>query len=100
MFTATVSHSLVDPRTGAVVDATVETTEPIDASQAAALHRATVTLWRDLGYFVREGAGWATGVASDVKASLTVNRLTAAEVAVLEAAEAAGEAEYDATVNR
>lgn len=100
MFTATVTHLLVDPRTGATVDTTVETVEPIDASQAAALHRAQVQTWTQLGYFVREGDRWATGVAADAKASLTVDHLSAAEVEALEAAEAAGEAEYDLWVNR
>lgn len=99
MFTATVSHLLIDPVDGTTVDATVETVEPIDASQAAALHRAQVQTWKQLGYFVREGDGWATGVAADAKASLIVGRLTPAEVEALEAAEAAGEAQWDAHVN-
>lgn len=60
---------------------------------------AFMDTYKRSGYFTRVADGWGTAATVTEAVSVCVDRLTPAEVAALEAAEAAGEAEWDATVN-
>lgn len=68
--------------------------------QAEALDLAAfMDTYKRCGYFVRVADGWGTAATVTEAISVCVDRLSAAEVAALEAAEAAGDAAYDAWKN-
>jgi len=80
-----------------------ETFEPVAVDHdELVVERITASFlepYKASGYFVRVGTGWGTAAKPEETVGVVWEKLTPAEVEALEEAEAAAEAEWDATTN-